>query len=127
MTLVGTFLGESGSRSLARIGCLIVFRRVLISFSRLVALAGSITATPRGRRFVVNVSFADPTSTLTPSVGLRLGQHCSVDGRRVNPARVQDELSVFRPQLGVVPRYGRLTNEYVARSVASDCQQGVPD
>src|SRR6266550_6850993 len=68
MTLVGTLFGESGSRSPAMIGCLIVLRRVLMSFSRLDAVAGSITATPSGRRLVVNVRIADPTSTLSPSV-----------------------------------------------------------
>src|SRR5438105_5077172 len=67
MMFVGTLRGESGSRSPARIGCLIVLRRVLMSFSRLDALAGSITATPRGRRLVVNVRMAEPTSTLSPS------------------------------------------------------------
>src|SRR5437868_1274369 len=67
MIFVGTLRGESGSRSPARIGCLIVLRRVLMSFSRLDALAGSITATPSGSRLVVNVRIADPTSTLSPS------------------------------------------------------------
>ena len=71
MTLVGTLRGESGSRSPAMIGCLIVLRRVLMSFSRLLAPAGSITATPSGSRFVVKVSVADPTSTLSPSAGER--------------------------------------------------------
>src|SRR5439155_6701157 len=64
---VGTLFGESGSRSPARIGCLIVLRRVLMSFSRFDAVAGSITATPSGNRLVVNVRIADPTSTLSPS------------------------------------------------------------
>ena len=67
MTFVGTLFGESGSRLPARIGCLMVLRRVPISFSRFVAAAGSMTATPRGNRLVVNVSIADPTSTLSPS------------------------------------------------------------
>src|ERR1700687_3197876 len=67
ITFVGTLLGESGSRSPARIGCLMVLRRVLMSFSRLLAPAGSITATPSGRRLVVEGRVAEPTSTLSPS------------------------------------------------------------
>src|SRR3954464_3832316 len=71
MMLVGTLFGESGARSPARIGGLLVLARGLMSFSRLVADAGSITATPSGRRLVVKVSIADPTSTLSPSASDR--------------------------------------------------------
>src|SRR6202022_2818524 len=67
ITFVGTLLGESGSRSPARIGCLMVLRRGVVSFSGLLAPAGSITARPSGRRLVGKVRIAEPTSTLSPS------------------------------------------------------------
>jgi hypothetical protein len=79
----------------------------------LVAAAGSITATPSGRRLVVNVSIADPTSTLSPS---------AVDEGRVNAARVKHELAVLETQLGVVAGNRRLTNEDMARGIASNRQ-----
>ena len=40
---------------------------------------------------------------------------------------MQNELAILCAQLSVVSRDGGLADEDVARSIAADCQQGIPD
>ena len=59
--------------------------------------------------------------------GAGLGQHCSVDGGGINATRMQNEFAILCTQLGVVSRDGGLADEDMARCIATDRQQRVPD